>query len=182
LEMLDLLEAVLKFGEVLVASSTLKSENIDRFRRLVSSIQGIRQVWGGKAVTKPSSVEDMAEMYRLAALVYLRRTMERFLGPSQSVIGEVECAFAILAKLRVCERAFPLSILGCEAQTDERRNMILALISKTQERGNIRSYACVKRLVTTFWNLKDLDTKDEIPYSKKMSSVITNSDFLPTFT
>ncbi|KAG0652323.1 hypothetical protein D0Z07_1353 [Hyphodiscus hymeniophilus] len=66
--MLDLLEAVLKFGEVLVASSTLKSENINRFRSLESSIQGIRQVWSGNAATKPSSVENMAEMYRLAAL------------------------------------------------------------------------------------------------------------------
>lgn len=180
---MDLLDDILKFYERLGDSPTLPPEDIVIFQVLDSRLHTIQQKSSSSSTREyMPSTEGIAELYRLAALIYLHRRIEVFQGPSPLVETAVDSAFAILSTITVCERAFPLSIVACEARTDERRELILTLIARTEEERISRSYACIKRLANLFWNQHDLDTRGSIPYSKKLDSIVALSDFLPAFT
>ncbi|KAH8817329.1 fungal-specific transcription factor domain-containing protein [Xylogone sp. PMI_703] len=183
LEMLDLLYAIFKFYELLGDSTTLSDDDIIRFQTLDAGVQSIQQEWDPELVTDdPASVENVAELYRLASIIYLHRRMEVLQGPSPLIEMTVDSAFAVVSKLSVCEHAFPLSIVACEARTDERRRQILTVMSRTEEQKRSRSYVCIRTFITAFWNQDDLDAKGDIPYSKRLDTLMTLSEFLPPLT
>jgi hypothetical protein len=157
LEMLDLLAEVFHFGDWLVANSRLTQSERKLFTVLDGKLRAIQQDACSVEEPERAHASDVAELFRLAALIYLHRMYERLSGNSEPVPCFAEDAFDILARLRTCERAFPLFIVGCEARTDARRALVLEVISDTEVDTRTRSYACIRWYVKLFWNLDDLD-------------------------
>ncbi|KAL2825096.1 fungal-specific transcription factor domain-containing protein [Aspergillus cavernicola] len=182
-EMLDLLADVFQFCGTFTHKSTwiyrIEEQLLFHNTRLMRTRQQL--LLQGLTKVESSHIEDIAELYRLAALIYLHRMSGPLPGASTDIRIYKKLAFDILSRLLTCERAFPLSIVGCEAETDEQRSLVLSIISKTQRESNIRSLACVERLVKTKWIQDDLDEADTLPYSCRLSLIISSSDFLPTF-
>jgi hypothetical protein len=181
--MLDLLASILKF--CCISSSEWafsgSQQRLETYMDLMSRVQKINQNLFSTNDANTSYALDVAELYRLAALIYLLRCHEDIVDNSEDLSSYVASAFDVLSRLRVCERPFPLLITGCEAKTDKGRHIVLALISNTISETKVRSYNCVRAVTESFWNLEDLDDGDKTPYISKMTTVISCSDIFPSF-
>jgi hypothetical protein len=182
-EMLDLVASVLKFcGRpesewFLVDSAQRLGEYID----LKNTLQGIKQTLSSPWDVDKHYALDVAELYRLAALIYLIRCHEGMVDDSEALSSYVNDAFDVLSHFDICERPYPLIIVGCEAHSDSQRRLVLDLLANTEATTKVRSYTCIKRTVEYFWNLQDLDEAGETPYINKMTSVISSNAFFPSF-
>jgi len=122
------------------------------------------------------------ELYQLAVLVYLNRASDNLLNQWSRTQKQIDRAFAMLARLKSCDRQFPVFIFGAEARTDERRAIILDLIMRTTK-GSVssRSYNHTRLLLQAMWAQDDLADGGEIKYFERMSNMITLCAIMPTF-
>lgn len=131
-------------------------------------------------------VLDTAELYRIAALIFLERACRRKSRRSSEVEHLVEAGLAILQRLKVCAVMWPLFIIACEAETDEQRTIVLATFetsTKFRKAGNI---PCVQGLAEAVWKQDDLFTYSGIAAGTvpllRYGSIISASRQLPNFT
>ncbi|KAF2792186.1 hypothetical protein K505DRAFT_350782 [Melanomma pulvis-pyrius CBS 109.77] len=132
--------------------------------------------------TKPTSDREqnvVAELFKLATLVYLNRVSGNLLDQADSIQANLNRAFTLFSQIDCCERQYPLFILGCEARTDEQRVTVLDLISRTEMRSSSRSLNHVRILVQALWAQDDLAEK-EVDYWDKMSSIISSCTIIPS--
>jgi hypothetical protein len=127
-------------------------------------------------------VKSIAELYRLAALIYLERVGRGYSKFSPTTEELVDDAFAILSKLDWCERPWPLFIVACEAQTDQRRKLILDLLNKTQEVRNYGNLESTRSLIQSAWIQDDLYREPELSCFAKYNAVMSAFEGLPSFT
>lgn len=120
------------------------------------------------------------EVYRLAMLVYLNRASDNILNQSTRTQQHIDEAFAILSRLGSCDRQFPVLILGCEAQSDEQRAVVLEVIARTERGDSSRSLKLVRVLVQAIWAQDELG-KGNMRYWDKLSWIISCCKILPTF-
>jgi hypothetical protein len=130
--------------------------------------------------TEPREINTDLELYKLSALIYLERASRNFSSHSPKLTSYVEDAFAILSGLQSCKLAFPLFILGCEAQSDERRRMILNLI-KDDEHTEVSRMEGIRRLIQAAWAQDDLEPEEVVDYSMKLSAVMNGHLIVPCF-
>ncbi|KAL1614454.1 hypothetical protein SLS56_012093 [Neofusicoccum ribis] len=124
-----------------------------------------------------------AEIYRLSTLTYLNRaTGDNLMQPSE-VSTLVDRGFEILGLMRVCERSFPLLILGCEARTDSERLLIMELISETEMAHASRGLDCIRTFLHAIWTQDDLHAEQDlkVDYFEKLAFVISSSEVMPSF-
>ena len=121
----------------------------------------------------------IVELYQLAILVYLNRVSGNMLGQEKRVQEYIDRAFGIFAQLESCERQFPIFILGCEADTDKQRKVVLDLIDRTEKRTTSRSLNHVQILLQAVWAQDDLSQK-QVDYWDKMTVVISRCTILPS--
>lgn len=139
------------------------------------------------AVLQPSSIpatdtQRFAELYRLAGLLYLYRSARKLPPTSPRVVNVMKVALAIVGSVESCSRhVFPLAIIGAEARSDDDRLVILNLISRTQERYNGSSIHRAQRFIEACWAQEDLHDGQVLDYRKKLDSIMTSSENLPTF-
>ncbi|KAG0651903.1 hypothetical protein D0Z07_1489 [Hyphodiscus hymeniophilus] len=79
------------------------------------------------------------ELFKLAALIYLKRASQNFSGSSPQIVAIVERAHIHLDDLETFDSAFPLLIIGCESRIDEQRFRILEHIERTIKSSRLRS-------------------------------------------
>jgi hypothetical protein len=120
------------------------------------------------------------ELFKMAMLLYLSRANEYFLGHNTKTQTLVEQGFERLAKLRFCDRHFPVLIFGCEARTDEQRAAILDLMSRTAERVPSRAFTYTRIILQAVWTQDDL-ADGPLEYWQKLSQIIKRCTNLPTF-
>ncbi|KAI1114770.1 fungal-specific transcription factor domain-containing protein [Nemania sp. NC0429] len=98
-------------------------------------------------------------------------TARAFAGPVR------DCSF--------CRHFFPLLIIACEARpgNEGERDAILALVSRTEARGYVRSMAAFRAQVCAFWTLRDLCDDDDfvVDYVRLMRAVVSSNPALPSF-
>ncbi|KAI8634245.1 hypothetical protein F5Y19DRAFT_487713 [Xylariaceae sp. FL1651] len=130
-----------------------------------------------------TSMATLTELYRMAVLIYLARVAESKFGEPRDLGPQLDRAFAQLEHVHTCERLFPIFILGCEAQTDERRMAIFDILRRTEEQTHVRSLECMLRGLTSVWIQDDLNADQDLmlDYINKMNVVISASATLPTF-
>lgn len=133
-----------------------------------------------------SSVLDTAELYRIAALIFLERACRRRPRYAPEVEHLVEIGFTILQRLKVCAVMWPLFIVACEAQTDEQRTLAIETFEasrKVRKAGNI---SLIQKLTEDVWKQDDLFTYSRIAEVTvpllRYESVISPSSQLPNFT
>jgi hypothetical protein len=123
----------------------------------------------------------IAELYRLAGLIYLYRACMGLSPSSPKLTSTVERAFDILRDLETCDRPFPLIIIASEAQSDEDRLMVLDLLQRSRATQKIGNLGTAQQFIEAYWAQDDLDTRKELNYVHKFDAVISTSEFLPSF-
>lgn len=131
--------------------------------------------------TKSPDTESIAELYRIAGLIYLYRAGRRLSSDDSQVSKLVRIGLDIAAGLQACPRAFPVFILGCEAHSDEERLMILGLLRRTQAGGKIASIAGMQQFVEASWAQDDLRPDEDLDYLNKLNAIMSHSENIPSF-
>ncbi|KAK7431785.1 hypothetical protein QQZ08_001725 [Neonectria magnoliae] len=129
---------------------------------------------------KSAIMAVVSELHRLATLTYLERASGHLCRESPKVANWTSKAFRILSKLKACRWLFPLLIFGFEARSDERRKLLLDLMSRTEKETHGRSLECIRNLVEAVWVQDDLAV-GELVYVDKMQAILSSSALLPVF-
>ena len=131
--------------------------------------------------TQEQNLRGIAELYRLAGLIYLHRAAKKTPISHSGVTKFVKNAFEILERLDTCERGFPLFIIACEARTDTQRGEILRILANTQKVLKVGNIIRIQRLVERLWTQDDLDSENQLDYSLKVTAILSTSGALPAF-
>jgi hypothetical protein len=124
--------------------------------------------------------ESLLELTRLAGLIYLERVSRNLSGQSPKITSWTRQGLEIIAKLDSCLCPFALLILGCEADKDEDRIVILDLYARMEKKPHFRSFLEVKALIQTAWNQQDLADDQELEYIHKLNLVLSSRDVVPS--
>ncbi|TLS28499.1 hypothetical protein PpBr36_00653 [Pyricularia pennisetigena] len=120
-------------------------------------------------------------LYPLSMLIYLHRGTEG-VAATTCIDDDVSTAFRFLAGKSVCDRQFPLFVIGCEARTDEQRTTILDLMARSETLRSTRSIGQVRLLLEAAWAQDDLLAEGQrLDYTLKMSGVINLAMIPPSF-
>lgn len=156
-------------------------EKLHAFERNVqdvpeSSIATISHTEGGA-----KEAASLTELYRSAVLVYIARNCETKFGENRDLAPLLEKNFAQLGQAHTCQR-LPIFILGCEANTDERRMIILDLLRLTEE-THPRALDSIRRGLDSVWIQDNLDADQDtaLDYMNKLNVVVSSSSTIPTF-
>lgn len=160
-------------------------EGLNRLeRRLTHVKQHVDQEDGTDTPGQPcrdDSIPKIAELYRLAGLIYLYRAGKGFPSNKFNVKLLVEAGLEIAASLDTCARAFPVVILGCEARCDSDRLVILDLLRRTQGHRKIGDIAGAQILIEAWWAQDDLHAEEEFDYVRQFDAIMSLSKYRPSF-
>jgi hypothetical protein len=121
------------------------------------------------------------ELFKLAALIYLKRASRNFSGTSPQIDAMVERAYILLDDLETFNPAFPLLIIGCEARTDEHRMRILEHIERATKTSSLRSLHGLQNILKQIWVQDDLAVDYELEYLNRLDAVISSYRIMPSF-
>jgi hypothetical protein len=96
-----------------------------------------------------------AELYRIAAFLYLQRTCNTAQAHEIRTIY-LEQAFQILKCLEICTSPWPLFVIACETETDEQRIEILQTLDRMDNERHIGNVFVLRSIIETFWKQQDL--------------------------
>ena len=163
-------------------------EYIEDLNRLERRLTHIKQQVDQEDETETSgqpcqddSIAKIAELYRLAGLIYLYRAGKGYPSNNPSVKLLVEGGLEIAASLDACPRAFPVVILGCEARCDSDRLVILDLLRRTQGCRKIGDISGAQKLIEAWWAQDDLHGGEEFDYVRKFDAIMSLSKYRPSF-
>jgi hypothetical protein len=161
-------------------------ESLNRLeRRLVHVEQHADQEGDTETSGQPcqdDSIPKIAELYRLAGLIYLYRAGKGIPSNKSNVKLLLEAGLEIAASLDACGRAFPVVILGCEARCDCDRLVILDLLRRTQLCRKIGDISGAQKLIEAWWAQDDLHAEEEFDYVRKFDVIMSLSKYRPSFT
>jgi hypothetical protein len=164
----------------------LDSEHIRTLVRIEGEMKSLKQIFPTECHVEPAPrkemIELMAELYRLAALIYLERVGRGSSRFSPAVKTYLDNAFTILTQLDICERPFPLFIVGCEARSDSHRKQVLNVIQRTKKFRKCGNLMSTKSLIQAAWIQEDLHRETEMSCYTKYSAVVSSFEDLPSFT
>ncbi|KAL5421927.1 hypothetical protein PMIN04_005169 [Paraphaeosphaeria minitans] len=125
----------------------------------------------------------VADLHRLACLLYVGRGVHRVSGREFSHTRLVREGILLLGELQSCQSAWPLFVVGCEAADDEQRAAILEVCERSRGDPRRRSghVDATQRLVVAVWNQRDLDEKGEVDYMAVLDAVIRGEAVMPLF-
>ena len=159
--------------------------------QLKQRLQNLRQFLVPHGATVPmagdkSKAFDTAELYRVAAMIFLERACRGISRSDPEIERLVGSGLKLLESLQGYAATWPLFIVACEAETDEHRNIALDSFeasAKARKAGNI---SWVQELVEAVWKQDDLSTYSSVPADTvqllRYRSVISASGQLPNFT
>lgn len=122
--------------------------------------------------------DPVLELFHLAMIVYLNRATGNLLEPESKTQQRISRAFTMFASMGLCERQFPLFILGCEARTDEDRRMVLDLVDRTDKAASSRWMFLTRAFMQKVWVQDDL-AEGELDYMDKLSAIMSTCKILP---
>ena len=102
----------------------------------------------------------LAELYRLAARLYLARVARGDVRDNLTVVSLVSEAIDLLRSMGRCERPWPLFIIALEARTDDQRRVVLDAFTGLDKRP-LWNMSVTKKLVLAAWVKQDLGNDDE---------------------
>lgn len=147
-------------------------------RRLETRLESFQSFHGtDDAVTASDTV---TELYRLAILVYLERASINYSGVSAKLNTWLEKSFNILGSLDTLRHPFPLLIYGCEARSDDRRVLILDLVTRSSSNTDPQQLEPVHRILQAIWLQDDLETNHELDYQAKLNAIFSSSEIVPS--
>lgn len=148
-------------------------------RRITNIVPSASEV--GISDTTSTAWVSTIELFKLAALIYLKRASRNFSGISPQIDAMVERAYVLLDSLETFNPAFPLLIIGCEARTDEQRIQILEHIEKAIKTSSLRGLQELRDILQQIWVQDDLAVDYELDYLNKLDAVISSYRIMPSF-
>ncbi|KAK7736657.1 hypothetical protein SLS53_006863 [Cytospora paraplurivora] len=124
----------------------------DRLTRLK---QQLPEEYENEPVKKQTKVRLTAELYRIAAVLYLRAICPNVDATNQTPMW-LDQAFKVLASLEICTSPWPLFVVACESNTDEQRIMVLKTLDRMDEDRKIGNVFVLRHLIETYWKQQDL--------------------------
>lgn len=106
-------------------------------------------------VKEQTKIRLTAELYRIAAVLYLRAVCPNVDATNQTPIW-LESAFEVLTGLEVCTSPWPLFVVACESHTDQQRIQILLELDRMDEDRNIGNVFVLRSLIENYWKQQDL--------------------------
>lgn len=174
-------ETILKPSNPLYHSSGYE----ESLQRLESRINSVEWIIPGDASDTTSdskaSWKTILELYKIAAMIYFKRSSRSLSGPSQQIDAMVDRAFVILDGMDTLDLSFPILIVGCEAWQDSRRKSVLELVERTRRRSCVGSLHGLRSILQRIWAQDDLSIGHELNYSKKLDVVISSYPIVPCF-
>lgn len=136
-------------------SQTLMDDRTDLDRRLQSLTQTLNtEEEAHEPPIRRSRILATAELYRLAALLYLQRVCPRQ-SDDELRPAYLEQAFAVLGALEVATSPWPLFILACESAADEQRLVVLRTLDRMDDVRKIGNVHVMRTIIEAFWKQFD---------------------------
>lgn len=107
------------------------------------------------SATKCRCIEATAELYRLAALLYLQRVCPTY-GDDLRREQYLTQAFAALGVLQVVTSPWPVFLVACESRDDEQRIQILQILDRMDSLRSIGNVHVMRKIIETVWKQRDL--------------------------
>lgn len=161
------------------------TEHVDQLRSIELRLQRLTQhenmVEECVDESEPTRVANVAEFYRLAALLYLARIARNVPRSNPSVAALTSQCLSLLAALPGgCERPWPLFVVAVEAVDEEQRRVVLDALDAallTRPQGNL---VALRRMVEAAWAMVDLS--DGVDGMRVYEVVVSANRVPPSFT
>jgi hypothetical protein len=123
------------------------------------------------------------EIFQLSTRIYLARASTKPGEAPADLEPLIDMAFAGPIRDCFCPHFFPLFIVACEAQTEERRAAIISLIDRTSRDSRVRNRDWLRNMVHSIWVHQDLHSDEDllVDYTGAMDAIISSSDSVPSF-
>lgn len=122
-----------------------------------------------------------AELYRIAALLYLYEIAPPSTIHESEVKGLVREGFVILGQNGICTSPWPLFIVACSAFDDRDRIKAMRVIEEGARERRVGNYQIVKSLVQAVWKRRDLDADEKDGKSIDWRELLEPSSSMPSF-
>lgn len=107
--------------------------------------------------TTSSHDVQLAELYRLSALIYLERVARNTPRTAPAVKALTTQALELLAALNGgCERPWPLFVIALEAVDEDQRRVVLDAWHRALESRPQGNLVAMRRMVEAAWAMEDL--------------------------
>lgn len=124
---------------------------------------------------------QIAEFYRLAALLYLQRVARNSPRDTPHVIKLVAEAYRALDVMARCDRPWPLFVIALEAWTEDERRLVLVTIEALLERKPLRKWMMLRTMIQQAWSQNDLAKTNNLDALLLYQSVINAQRVPPMF-
>ncbi|KAJ5766320.1 fungal-specific transcription factor domain-containing protein [Penicillium nucicola] len=163
--------------------SDTDQSSLDSIERELTAIKQDTTHLSGKNNTEEiKRANNMAKLYQLAGLIYFERVLKR--SPNNKQVKEWATeAFGLLRESVICERAFPLFFIACEAQNDIQRELILSVFENTHKRSHQRRLYAVQGMIESMWVQNDLIMDSNTQwrtYVDTLNTIMSSNELLPT--
>ena len=111
-------------------------------------------------------------LHCVAASLWLNRAALGYHGEEPSHQALVTRGLQLLSQMRVCDAAWPLFIVACEARSDDRRRVVLGVIHRTVSASKSRHIENIRALIESAWIFDDLDENKLLEYNAKLRSLV----------
>ncbi|KAI1611957.1 fungal-specific transcription factor domain-containing protein [Exophiala viscosa] len=125
----------------------------------------------------------VADLHRLACLIYVNRTVHCVSGTEFRHRRLVREGILLLTKMVTCQNAWPLFIIACEAVDDAQRLAILDVFEQSRQDRRRRSshIHLIQHMVEAVWNQHDLNVDNQVDYLTIFNAVVAGVPFMPPF-
>ena len=122
-----------------------------------------------------------AELYRLAALIYLHRSV--ISTPSDSIVMKdlVARSLDIIEKLGICTSPWSIFMTACEVISDEQRVRILKAVDKMQKERRIGNIEIMRSIIEAVWKQTDLQPCPQGTMRVDWKSLVDLKRQIPSF-
>ncbi|UKZ91513.1 uncharacterized protein TrAFT101_006490 [Trichoderma asperellum] len=124
---------------------------------------------------------QIAEFYRLAALLYLQRVARNSPRDAPHVIKLAADAYRALEVMARCDRPWPLFVIALEASTEDERRLVLVTIETLLERRPLRKWMTLRTMIQQAWSQIDLAKANSLDALLLYQSVINHQRVPPMF-
>lgn len=123
-----------------------------------------------------------AELYRLAALIYLKRMAKGCPRQDANIILLLDQAFGLLERMGVCERPWPLFVIALEARDDGERRVVVDVLEASVTRKPGGNLERVRSMIMKAWVQLDLSGGDGSDLMRVYDVVVSGHRVPPSFT
>ncbi|KAJ0116865.1 n-terminal fungal transcription regulatory domain-containing protein [Diaporthe amygdali] len=107
------------------------------------------------SIRERTKVQVTAELYRIAAVLYLRAVCPNIDATNQTPLW-LEEGFRLLSSLEICTSPWPLFVIACESQVDDQRITILRTLDRMDADRKIGNVFVLRNLIEKYWKQQDL--------------------------